>query len=295
MAQAKIAPRFRYPIDADTAARMLAAAYRVEVEARHRTFTMDAGTRDKIAHAARWLTDATLPPSLLLYGSMPGTGKTTLALAIKGMAVALHESLLEGIGAAEQSLRMRAEKHFENYVVPWPEGLQKISCYADFQRRQEWRESHPEDAEILDQKDAEKQAAITEWKARHEAEIEKVRRQAAALKAITPTYHTARDLVTMATAADAAQRRTYDYATNCSCLIIDDLGTEPVEVNNYGTRVTPLLDLLYTRYDAMKPTIITTNFGKNQIVETYGARLFDRLCEMSCRINYGGNQSYRVL
>ena len=239
MAQAKIAPRFRYPIDADTAARMLAAAYRVEVEARHRTFTMDAGTQDKIAHAARWLTDATLPPSLLLYGSMPGTGKTTLALAIRRASLELKTAY--GTSGLNDARRLCAKA---GEMLP-----------RDFEK-------------VLD------------------------RRKAAVL---WPEYHTARDLVTMATAADAAQRRTYDYATNCSCLIIDDLGTEPVEVNNYGTRVTPLLDLLYTRYDAMKPTIITTNFGKNQIVETYGTRLFDRLCEMSCRINYGGNQSYRVL
>ena len=40
---------------------------------------------------------------------------------------------------------------------------------------------------------------------------------------------------------------------------IDDLGTEPSEVSDYGNVYTPVIDLLTKRYEEQLFTIITTN------------------------------------
>lgn len=243
MTQTKTPPRFCFPIDAAAAGRLLADAYRVEVEARRRPFSQNADTQDKITHAARWLTDAALRPSLLLYGPTPGTGKTTLARAILRAARQLKTAYGSGSG---EGLEMARRQYYADTGKLLPD-----AWVAEFERKRE--------------------------------------------AVIVPHYSTARDLAAAATDADAEQRRRYDYATRCPFLIIDDLGTEPVEVNNYGTRVTPLLDLLYTRYDAMKPTIITTNFGEKQLIKYYEARLYDRLREMCEMLYYNSEQSYRGL
>ena len=58
---------------------------------------------------------------------------------------------------------------------------------------------------------------------------------------------------------------------------IDDLGTEPQEVMDFGNVVTPVIDLLTKRYDEQLFTIITTNLTPKQIREHYGDSIADRL------------------
>ena len=74
--------------------------------------------------------------------------------------------------------------------------------------------------------------------------------------------------------------KTYDQ------LGIDDLGTEPVTVKNWGTELSPIIDILYARYDSGKVTIITTNDGIEKLKEKYGERIHDRLCEQYDRITF---------
>ena len=65
-----------------------------------------------------------------------------------------------------------------------------------------------------------------------------------------------------------------------------------VEVKNFGTSVTPITDIIYERYAAMKPTIITTNLDTRQIRTEYNERVADRLNEI-CRVIGYKNESYR--
>ena len=73
---------------------------------------------------------------------------------------------------------------------------------------------------------------------------------------------------------------------------IDDLGTEPVIVKNWGTEISPVIDIIYQRYNAMKVTILSTNLNMETIRKTYGERIFDRVCEMYDRISFNF-QSFR--
>ena len=83
--------RFCYPIDRDTAARLLGDACRVEVEGRQYAFSPTPDTLAQINAVAEWLTNPARKPSLLLYGR-PGTGKTTMARAIRTMAKRLRDT-----------------------------------------------------------------------------------------------------------------------------------------------------------------------------------------------------------
>ena len=69
-------------------------------------------------------------------------------------------------------------------------------------------------------------------------------------------------------------------AKACPALFIDDLGTEPQTVKSWGNDISPLVELLSERYDKMLFTVITTNFGNEQILHFYGERIADRLKEM---------------
>lgn len=60
-------------------------------------------------------------------------------------------------------------------------------------------------------------------------------------------------------------------------LAIDDLGTEPVEVMDYGNIITPVINLLTKRYEAHLFTIVTTNLDPKEIHKRYGDRIADRL------------------
>ena len=56
-------------------------------------------------------------------------------------------------------------------------------------------------------------------------------------------------------------------------LYIDDVGTEPASVKVWGNEVSPLVDLLYHRYDRQLFTVITSNLiGDEDIAQRYGIR-----------------------
>jgi DNA replication protein DnaC len=105
--------------------------------------------------------------------------------------------------------------------------------------------------------------------------------------------------------ADMGKRDNSEFEeyTKCLCLGIDDLGTEPITVKNYGNEVTPLVELLSERYNNQRFTIITTNLTTkkdesgaevDELQQVYGDRTFDRLKEMCNFMSYSGNQqSYR--
>jgi DNA replication protein DnaC len=72
-------------------------------------------------------------------------------------------------------------------------------------------------------------------------------------------------------------------------LFIDDLGIEPVNVNDFGTIYNPVIDILLNRYNTMKTTIISTNLNIDQIKQIYGDRIYDRFCEQYDRIIFEFN------
>lgn len=62
-------------------------------------------------------------------------------------------------------------------------------------------------------------------------------------------------------------------------LFIDDIGQEPI-VKNFGNEISPILELIFRRYDKQMFTVITTNLSSNQIQNIYGLRIADRFVEM---------------
>jgi len=73
---------------------------------------------------------------------------------------------------------------------------------------------------------------------------------------------------------------------------IDDIGTEPVNVKNWGTDSSPVVDILYHRYNTMKVTVLSSNFGMDDMRNVYGERIYDRICEQYDRIVFNF-QSFR--
>lgn len=87
----------------------------------------------------------------------------------------------------------------------------------------------------------------------------------------------------------------YDYFRQNRCLpdmsydcvlMIDDLGVEPPTYNDFGGVRFPLTELLMKRYKNNLTTVIATNKTFDQIGETYGDRLQDRMREMFAMITY---------
>ena len=77
-------------------------------------------------------------------------------------------------------------------------------------------------------------------------------------------------------------------------LAIDDLGTEPREVMDYGNIINPTVDILTRRYENQLFTIISTNLTPPDFSQVYGERIADRMREMMEKIPFT-NASYRVL
>lgn len=97
--------RYRLPFPEEIATDMLRDAYSQQVLSRNRTPDIDRDTQLNIRRAARWLTDTTSKPMLLLYGGY-GNGKTTMAKAVMSMhssiLSALHERTKEVFGLEQE-------------------------------------------------------------------------------------------------------------------------------------------------------------------------------------------------
>ena len=77
-------------------------------------------------------------------------------------------------------------------------------------------------------------------------------------------------------------------------LAIDDLGTEPREVMDYGNIINPTVDILTRRYENQLFTIISTNLTPPNFSQVYGERIADRMREMMEKIPFN-NSSYRSI
>lgn len=80
----------------------------------------------------------------------------------------------------------------------------------------------------------------------------------------------------------------FDHIKMAKRLFIDDLGIEPAMSKVYGNETTPIVDLLYFRYDRMLPTIIATNLSIGEIRDKYGDRVFDRIRETFAVMQFNG-------
>lgn len=63
-------------------------------------------------------------------------------------------------------------------------------------------------------------------------------------------------------------------------LAIDDIGIEPLEVQEYGVVRYPVRDMLQYRYNNHLMTFLSTNLTPQERTQKYGLRLTDRLHEM---------------
>ncbi len=76
-------------------------------------------------------------------------------------------------------------------------------------------------------------------------------------------------------------------------LLVDDIGKENKEMNDYGTKSMPLVDLIELRYDSGAITYLTANYSiEGALKEFYGERIADRMKEMFNIIQLGG-ESFR--
>jgi DNA replication protein DnaC len=72
-------------------------------------------------------------------------------------------------------------------------------------------------------------------------------------------------------------------------LFIDDLGCEPITVKSWGNELSPVVELIYHRYDRQLFTIISSNLSDEDFKERYGARIDDRMREMFDRLSFTNN------
>lgn len=90
----------------------------------------------------------------------------------------------------------------------------------------------------------------------------------------------------------AKQEDQWYHTKTATQLAIDDMGKEPKEVMDYGNVLSPIVELIEYRYEAMLWTVISTNLTPKQISEKYGARVADRFSEM-LEVVVFGRRSYR--
>ncbi len=83
----------------------------------------------------------------------------------------------------------------------------------------------------------------------------------------------------------------FDFYVKCE-LMIDDLGKESLDINDYGTKIQPMADLISFRYDNGALTFITSNYNMKTLSEFYGITTTDRFKEMFNIIELKG-ESFR--
>lgn len=75
-------------------------------------------------------------------------------------------------------------------------------------------------------------------------------------------------------------------------LAIDDVGVEPSVIKSWGNELSPLVDVIYYRYDQQLFTLMTSNLSMDDLEGKYGDRIADRFREMFDRLAFK-NKSYR--
>lgn len=86
----------------------------------------------------------------------------------------------------------------------------------------------------------------------------------------------------------------YRAAVLDPALGIDDLGSEPAMVMDYGRELTPMADLILERYDRRLFTLMTSNLETHKMKEHYGdARISDRMHEMFMEVTFADAESFR--
>ena len=113
-----------------------------------------------------------------------------------------------------------------------------------------------------------------------------------------PRYEDSKGVVSisaleLSTIAKEEQNHRLRQFKETELLHIDDVGTEPASVKVWGNEVSPLVEVLYSRYDAMLYTVITSNLSDEDIMPRYGNRIYDRFMEMFAFLPFE-NKSYRI-
>lgn len=106
-----------------------------------------------------------------------------------------------------------------------------------------------------------------------------------------------RQAISMIRAKDVVEaymndRKTFDKMCRVELLAIDEFGIEAIDVKSFGNSNEPIIDLLSTRYDRQRVTLISSNLDLDEVRNRYGLRLQDRFVEMFTMIGFTGN-SYR--
>lgn len=84
-------------------------------------------------------------------------------------------------------------------------------------------------------------------------------------------------------------RYRYERLRSAPIDLIDDLGCEPSRCLIYGVDYEPIRDFFYKRYDRQLITVVSTNLGDKQLMDTYGERIWDRISETFDRITFQGD------
>jgi len=75
----------------------------------------------------------------------------------------------------------------------------------------------------------------------------------------------------------------------CSILAIDDIGYEAKTTNYFGTEAKPFEEILMSRYDKRKTTLMTTNLPIEEIGKIYGWHIYDRIKQTSFVYEFKGH------
>lgn len=95
-------------------------------------------------------------------------------------------------------------------------------------------------------------------------------------------HTTARDLANYAAERDGL----YDEYKTAKMLFIDELGREPVTVQNFGTKISPTIEIIEYRYDRQLFTVVTSNCTDADLLKIYGPHIYERITENYDKINF---------
>lgn len=88
--------------------------------------------------------------------------------------------------------------------------------------------------------------------------------------------------------------RLFDRCLYGEVVLIDEAGIEDRSINIWGTKCSPLQEILVHRYDRQYITVMATNLDDEGLQSQYGLRVWDRILESYTRIAYT-QDSYRRL